>query len=93
MKAVTLHVAGGLAELRFGVSSTGPDGSDTSPGIGFEVIHSTLPFSHDGKFVGGTGVISRYDAARLLALLASFLAEYPPRSTSPNPPDAWPVSL
>jgi hypothetical protein len=76
MAKIEMEVAGGLATIEFRPGScTGPNDSDTSPGIGFYLIDRSglnIP-GKDGTRVFGTGVISRTDAQRLRDELEIFL--------------------
>lgn len=70
-----IEVVGGLCKLQFRPgSSTGPQGSDTSPGVSFTLVsdHPARQFG-DGKFYHGMGVIGRSDATALRDMLEIFL--------------------
>lgn len=74
MTEIEMEVAGGLCSLKFvtGVS-TGKPGSDTSPGVGFELSSDYPGHERNGKWFHGMGVIGRADAARLRDELEIFL--------------------
>jgi len=78
MSEVEMEVVGGMCRIKFRTGvSTGPSGSDTSPGVGFDLISDrpALQFG-DGKYYHGIGVIGRSDAAALRDALELFLKSH-----------------
>lgn len=74
-KIVSMEVVGGLCRVSFTpFMSTGPDGSDTSPGVGFDLV-GDYPIVQDGKS-HHWGIIGRNDARRLRDMLEIFLKNY-----------------
>ena len=72
--SLDMEVVGGLCRLTFiPWMSTGRPGSDTHPGIGFDILSETPGFKCGEKYTLGTGVINRTDAARLRDMLELFL--------------------
>jgi hypothetical protein len=81
MEELRITVVAGLCELIFSPGfSTGPDHSDTSPGIGFDGIASVASVrgapSVRGEIRFGHGVIGREDAAKLRDMLEIFLKNH-----------------
>ena len=75
-REVEIDVVGGMCRLTFTTGvSTGASGSDTSPGVGFELVSDSAAFQHGDKFYLGTGVIGRSDVVKLRDALDAFLSE------------------
>jgi hypothetical protein len=76
-----LTIPTGMCKLKFDTFvSTGPDGCDTSPGIGLDIEAALVMERTDtglqprsGRFVLGTGVIGRSQALELRNMLEVFL--------------------
>ena len=76
-KTLKMEVVGGLCRISFRAGvSTGPSGSDASPGIGFELVSDHPTREIRGKFYHGMGVIGRSDAAALRDMIEVFLKSH-----------------
>ena len=76
-REVEINVAGGMCRLTFKTGvSTGLSGSDTSPGVGFELLSEVPAFPcGENSYTHGTGVIGRSDIVKLRDALDAFLSE------------------